>query len=61
MQEPFWVLMVALLVLAVASGVAEHRRGRRADWDRVGVIYWPGVQIFALIGAFICALLAIRG
>ncbi|WP_033922343.1 hypothetical protein [Sphingomonas sp. 37zxx] len=56
-----WVAVAALLAVALLAGVAEHRRTRRADWDRVGVVYWPSVQMFALIGAFIAALLAIRG
>lgn len=60
MQERFWSGAVALILLALASGVADWRRRRRADWDRVGMVSWPLIQLLALMGALACAILAIR-
>lgn len=60
MQERLWGGVVALILVAVASGVAEWRRRRRPDWDRVGMISWPLIQVLALIGALGCAILAIK-
>ncbi|RIA37687.1 hypothetical protein DFR49_3574 [Hephaestia caeni] len=44
-----------LLALAVGAGVADRRRARRKNADRVGIVYWPTVQVLALIAAAILA------
>ena len=51
MQERLWIGAAVCLLIAVVSGIAEHRRRRRRDMDRVGVIPWTLVQVLALIGA----------
>ncbi|TKD52159.1 hypothetical protein FBR43_07770 [Sphingomonas baiyangensis] len=60
-QQPLWGAVVALLVVAVASGWADRRRAKRDDWNRVGLLPLPLVHMLALIGAFLLALLALRG
>lgn len=45
--------MVAALLLAGLSGVADHRTRKRRDADRVGVMPWPLVQILALFAALV--------
>ncbi|CAN5389736.1 hypothetical protein BH09PSE4_BH09PSE4_01080 [soil metagenome] len=37
------------LALIVWSMIADRRRMRRSDPDRVGLVNWPTVQVFALI------------
>ncbi|MCM8729530.1 hypothetical protein ACFO8O_00920 [Hephaestia sp. GCM10023244] len=37
------------LALAIGSGVADRRRARRKNADRVGMVNWATVQVFALI------------
>jgi multisubunit Na+/H+ antiporter MnhB subunit len=60
MQERLWGGAVALVLIALASGIADRRRRRRADWDRVGMVSWPLIQILALIGALACAMLGLK-
>ncbi|MEI9850981.1 MAG: hypothetical protein WDN24_09140 [Sphingomonas sp.] len=60
MQQESWIAAGALLAVAVASGVADHRRRRRADMDRVGWVPWPLVQILSLIGALVAATVAMH-
>lgn len=60
MQQGLWIAAAVLVLLAVASGVAEHRRRNRRDMDRVGVVPWPLVQFLALIGAVLCGGIALH-
>lgn len=48
-----WWIVVALIGVAIAAGVADWRRKRRTDLDRIGPIYWPTVQMLALIAAVV--------
>ncbi|MDN4630330.1 hypothetical protein QCD71_02280 [Sphingomonas sp. PsM26] len=52
--------MIAL-VGAVLAGVADWRRTRRDDLDRVGWLDWRSVQMFALIAAALCVVAAQHG
>jgi hypothetical protein len=61
MQEQLWIAIGALLAVAVASGFAEHRRGRRTDMDKVGLVPWPLVQFLALMGAVLLGIVAFHG
>ena len=59
MQGTLWIGVVAAMLLAVASGVLEHRRQRRRDLDRVGLVPWPLVQFLALTAAALCGAIAL--
>jgi hypothetical protein len=59
MQARLWSGVAALVALAVASAFAERRRMRRSDPDRVGVVPWLSVQLFALVAALIVASVAL--
>jgi hypothetical protein len=60
MQQHLWGSAVAALLLAVASGVAEWRRGRRRELDSVGWVPWPLVQLLALLAAVMLASVALN-
>jgi hypothetical protein len=60
MQEQLWIGAGALAAIAVASGYAQHRRNKRTDMDRVGIVPWPFVQMMAFLGAVIAASIALH-
>jgi hypothetical protein len=60
MQARLWGGVAACAVLAVASGFAHARRARRDDPDRVGIVPWLGVQLFAMLAAVIIASFALN-
>ncbi len=55
---PFWVAAAIAVLAAILAGLGDHRRKRRADLDRVGLINWPTLQMLALIAAAIFVILA---
>lgn len=61
MQVRLWGGVAACAVLAVGSGLADWRRRRRADPDRVGAVDWTTVQFAALFGGVMLAALALSG
>jgi hypothetical protein len=60
MQAALWSGAGACAALAVAAGIAEHRRTRRRHLDRVGWVPWNAVQILAAFLAIAAAALAIK-
>lgn len=56
----WWGGAGAMLVVAVAAGIADRRRRMRADLDRVGIVDWPTLQMLALIAAAVLAILALN-
>jgi bacteriorhodopsin len=57
-----WLWMVAggFLALAAVSAFMGHRRNRRRDIDRVGIIPWTTIEILSFFAAFGAAVLAAR-
>jgi hypothetical protein len=55
-----WGIVAALVALALFAGVADWRRKRRVDLDRIGMIYWPTVQMLALIGAVVTGIIVLH-
>lgn len=51
--------MAALALAAIASW-AERRGANRRDPDRVGLMPWPLILVLAILGAAICAALALQ-
>jgi hypothetical protein len=49
-----------LALTALAGGVVDWRHRKRNDLDRVSLIDWRNVQVFALIGAIIAAAVAFQ-
>ena len=54
----WWIAAAAAMLVALAAGVGDWRRGRRADLDRIGIVDWRALQMFALIAAVGCAIAA---
>ncbi|MHA6723336.1 hypothetical protein [Sphingomonas sp. RS2018] len=61
MQVRLWISVAACVAAAVASGLADRRRARRVEIDRVGIMPWPTIQFAALFGGIILAALALTG
>lgn len=61
MQGPLWIGVGAFVAMAAGSGVADWRRTRRHDPDRVGWMPWTLIQVMAVLGAVVTAALAIKG
>ena len=55
-----WGTALLLFLLAAFAAWAEHRRGRRRDLDRPGLVPWNLIQVLALLCAIAAAALAIR-
>jgi hypothetical protein len=49
-----------LALTALAAGIVDWRHRRRSDLDRVSLIDWRNLQVFALIGAIIAAAVAFQ-
>jgi len=60
MQQWLWGSAGAALLVALASGLAEHRRRRRVDLNRVGWMPWVTIQFVALFATLILASLALH-
>jgi hypothetical protein len=59
-QVRLWSGAVVCVALAVASGVADWRRRKRPDLDRVGVMPWPTLQFAAMMAALLLASVALN-
>lgn len=57
----WWGAAAIALIIAVLAGIADARRARRDDLDRVGLLDWRSVQMFALIAAALCVIAAQHG
>ena len=59
-QAGLWWGAGSALGVAVAAAFAEHRRSRRRDLDRVGVMPWNFIQILAFLIVILAAVLALK-
>jgi hypothetical protein len=50
----------ALAILALAAGIVDWRHRKRSNLDRVSLIDWRNVQVFALIATIIAAAVAFQ-
>lgn len=50
----------ALALTALVAGITDWRHRKRDNLDRVSLIDWRNVQVFALIGAIIAAAVAFQ-
>jgi hypothetical protein len=61
LSGPLWIGVGAFVAVAAGSGLADWRRTKRHDLDRVGWMPWTLIQVMALLGAVATAALAIKG
>jgi hypothetical protein len=59
-DQLLWIAAAALLALAMLATFAEHRRGRRRNLDRVGIMPWNLIQIIAFLAAIAAAGIALK-
>lgn len=60
MQAGLWTMAATATGIAGIAALADRRRARRSDPDRVGWVPWPIVLIFAILCAAVSASLALR-
>ncbi len=56
----WWIAAAAALGVAVLAGVADWRRKRRVDLDRIGMVDWRTVQMLGLIAAAMLGTVALN-
>lgn len=61
LSGPLWIGVGAFVTVAAGSCLADWRRAKRRDLDRVGWVPWTLIQVMALLGAVVTAALAIKG
>jgi hypothetical protein len=60
MQLQSWIGAGLALLVAILSGVAEHRRRKRRDLERVGLMPWMAIQMAALFAALVLVSVALH-
>lgn len=60
MQLEFWIGAGVALGIAILAGLAEHRRRRRRDLERVGWVPWMAIQMAGLFAALVLASVALH-
>ncbi|MDB5689241.1 MAG: hypothetical protein JWL91_1117 [Sphingomonas bacterium] len=60
MQAGLWTIAGGAVALVLVAGLADWRRNRRRDLDRVGWVPWPLVMILAMIVAAVATALALK-
>ena len=60
LNQILFILAGAFLLLGIVATIAGHRRNKRRDIDRPGVVPWQLIEILSFFLAFGAALLAVR-
>ncbi|TGX55272.1 hypothetical protein E5A73_06910 [Sphingomonas gei] len=60
MQQQLWGGAAVAILLAIGSGLGEHRRRRRREMDQVGFMPWTLIQVLAMLIALILASVALN-
>jgi hypothetical protein len=60
MQATLWTIAAMATAVAGIAALADRRRGRRRDLDRVGWVPWPLILLAAIFIGAICAALALH-
>ena len=59
LQTVFALLGGAAVAMTGVAHVADRRRLKRSDPDRVGFMPWPGIAMLGTAGAILCFALAL--
>jgi hypothetical protein len=59
-DQILWTIAAAAFALAILATFAEHRRTRRRNLDKVGLMPWNFIQVIAFLGAVVAAALALK-
>jgi hypothetical protein len=59
-QAALWTVAAAFGCLALLAVLADHRRAKRRDLDKVGWVPWTAVQIASIIAAAAAVAVALR-
>ncbi len=59
MQAALWGGVATCIVTVAISAVAQARQMRRDDLDRISLVPWMSIQLFAILAGVILAALAI--
>lgn len=60
MQLQFWIGAGVALGIAILAGLAEHRRRKRRDLERVGWVPWMAIQMTGLFAALLLVSVALH-
>jgi hypothetical protein len=59
-QAALWTGAGAAALMAAIAALAEWRRGKRRDLDRVGWVPWNLIHVLSLLGMTVAAALALQ-
>lgn len=59
-QGWMWSADAAAVALVVLAGLADARRGRRRELDRIGWVPWRGLQVAGFFAILLFTILAFR-
>ena len=60
LNQWLWIAAGFFLLLGIAAMIVGHRRNKRRDIDRPGLVPWQGVEILSFFLAFGAGVLAMR-
>ncbi len=60
LNQILWIVAGGFLLIGIIAAVAGHRRNKRRDIDRPGVVPWQLIEILSFFLAFGAAVLAVR-
>jgi heme A synthase len=59
-QDELWIVAGAAALVALLAAIADWRRDRRRELDRVGWVPWGFLQFAGMLGAVVAAALAVK-
>ena len=60
-QHWHWYAGGVALLIAVAAGMADHRRHKRDRLDDIGWVPWRGIQVGAVFALLLVLILGLKG
>jgi hypothetical protein len=59
-RQMLWMAAGAFLLLALVAAFANHRRKRRRDIDKPGLMPWQAIEFFSFFLAILAAAVALN-